>query len=289
MNRVSSTAPAMHFSHPERVLWGEEGITKQDLGEYYSAVAELIMPHVAGRVLSLVRCPEGVGHPCFFARHALRGLGTAITRVDMGENTPMMAVSGRDGLLALVQMSVLEIHVWGSRIEDIERPDRLIFDIDPGEGVQWQDVKSAATELRERLDGHGLKSFLKTSGGKGLHVVVPLQPSFGWDTAKTFTRTIARHMAEDQPKRYVAAMPKARRAGRIFIDYLRNTRSATAIAPYSTRARAGAPVAMPIDWGELSTLPSAAHFTLRTALAHIASRPDDPWADIAVIRQKPKL
>ena len=160
-------------------------------------------------------------------------------------------------------MSVLEIHVWGSRIADLERPDRLIFDLDPGEGVSWDDVKRAALDLRDRLKQLGLVSFLKTSGGKGLHVTVPVVPDLDWDGAKTFTKLVAQQMAADEPRRYIATMSKARRKGRIFIDYLRNGRGATAVAPYSTRARDGAPVAMPIDWSELKALPSASHYSSR--------------------------
>lgn len=277
------------FSHPDRLLWEAEGVTKQELGDYYTALEGLIMPHVAGRALSLVRCPDGVGHPCFFARHAWMGLDTAISRIDTGDEKPMMAVKGLDGLLALVQMNVVEIHVWGSRATEIERPDRLIFDLDPGEGVAWEDIKSAAVELRERLQGYGLRSFLKTSGGKGLHVMVPVVPALGWDMAKTFSKAIAKQMAADQPRRYVATMSKAQRAGRIFIDYLRNARGATAVAPYSTRARPGAPVAMPIDWGALRTLTNPAQYTLRSALDHVATRQDDPWAELPHIRQRLKL
>lgn len=289
MSGTSANPTIPHFSHPERMLWPEEGITKQELGEYYAAVESLLMPHVEGRVLSLVRCPDGVGHPCFFTRHAIGGDSKGISLVDTGDDKPMMAVKGHDGLLELVQLNALEIHVWGSRIEDLERPDRLIFDLDPGEGVLWNEVKSAAVELRDRLDACGLRSFVKTSGGKGLHVTVPVDPIHDWDTAKSFTKAIAQKMSDDEPKRYVAAISKVRRKGRIFIDYLRNARSATAVAPYSTRARAGAPVAMPVSWSELDGLPGAAYYTLRTALSHIAKRPDDPWADIGRIRQTLKI
>jgi bifunctional non-homologous end joining protein LigD len=184
---------------------------------------------------------------------------------------------------------VLEILVWGSRVDDIERPDRLIFDLDPGEGVSWESIKSAAIELRERLSKFGMCSFVKTSGGKGLHVTLPIEPSLDWDTAKAFTKAVAQQMAADQPKRYVATMSKSRRSGRIFIDYLRNARGATAVAPYSTRARAGAPVAMPVDWSELEGVPGADHFTLGEALRRLATLAEDPWKDLPKVRQKLKL
>ena len=284
-----SAAAKTNFTHPERVLWPDAGVTKQDLGDFYTAIAKWILPHVTGRVLSLVRCPDGAAAQCFFAKHAWMGFDPAIELVDTGDAKPMMAVKDLEGLLALVQMSVLEIHVWGSRIGDLERPDRLIFDLDPGEGVTWDDVKAAAIDLRGRLKELGLKSFLKTSGGKGLHVTVPVLPDLDWDGAKTFTRLVAQQMAADDPSRYIATMAKAQRKGRIFIDYLRNGRGATAVAPYSTRARAGAPVAMPLDWSELKSLPSASHFTVKNAVARLAKLKADPWAELPKLRQKLKL
>ncbi len=286
--RASATA-RFPFTHPERVLWQDAGTTKQDLGDYYSSVAKWIVPHVEGRVLSLLRCPGGTSEKCFFAKHAWMGLDKAIGLVDTGDEKPMMQITGLDGILALVQANVLEIHVWGSRTGDLERPDRLIFDLDPGEGISWEDIKSAAVELRDRLTKFGLRSFLKTSGGKGLHVTVPIEPSIDWDTARAFTKAVAQQMAADQPPRYVATMAKSRRSGRIFIDYLRTGRGATAVAPYSTRARAGAPVAMPVDWSELPTLPGAAHFTIGNALQRLSSLSEDPWQDLPRIRQKLRL
>jgi len=282
----SARPAAFRFTHPDRVLWPDAGITKQELGDYYSAVERWIVPHVGGRVLSLVRCPGGTGEKCFYAKHSWMGLDKAIRLVDTGDEKPMMAVPGLDGILALVQANVLEIHVWGSLSEDLERPDRLIFDLDPGEGVSWEDIKAAAVELRERLTKFGLRSFLKTSGGKGLHVTVPILPSLDWDTAKAFTKAVAQQMAADQPRRYVATMAKSRRSGRIFIDYLRNGRGATAVAPYATRARAGAPVAMPIDWSELAELPSAAHYTIRTAQERLSALSEDPWRELPRLKQK---
>ena len=287
--RNSSAAAGFHFTHPERVLWPDAGVTKQELGEFYASIEQWILPHVGARVLSLLRCPGGTTGKCFFAKHAWMGLDKAVSLVDTGDEKPMMSLSGLDGILALVQANVLEIHVWGSRAQDIERPDRLIFDLDPGEGTSFEDIKSAALELRERLTKFGLSSFLKTSGGKGLHVTVPIQPSIDWETAKAFTKAVAQQMATDEPRRYVASMAKSRRSGRIFIDYLRNGRGATAIAPYSTRARAGAPIAMPIDWSELGALPGADHFTLRNALHRLSSLAEDPWKDLPRIRQRLNL
>lgn len=287
--RPSSAPASFLFTHPDRVLWPDAGITKQELGDFYASIARWILPHVGARVLSLLRCPGGTAGKCFFAKHAWMGLDKAISLVDTGDEKPMMSVSGLEGILALVQANVLEIHVWGSLAQDLERPDRLIFDLDPGEGTSFEDIKSAALELRERLTKFGLTSFLKTSGGKGLHVTVPVEPSIDWETAKAFTKAVAQQMAADQPRRYVATMAKSRRSGRIFIDYLRNGRGATAIAPYSTRARKGAPVAMPIDWSELAALAGADHFNLRNAVHRLSSLAEDPWKDLPRIRQRLNL
>lgn len=289
MKTPSSRSAAFAFTHPEHVLWQDQGITKQELGDYYVSAARWIMPHIENRPLSLVRCPDGAERKCFFARHAWAGIADEVRLVPAGDEKPMIAVNSIKGLLALVQMNALEIHIWGSRVARIERPDTLIFDLDPGIGVSWGDVTSAARELRDRLKARGLRSFVKTSGGKGLHVTVPVEPLHDWGAARAFTKSVAQQMAVDAPGRYVATMPKARRTGRIFIDYLRNGRAATAIAPYSTRARAGAPVAMPVDWQDLDTLSGPAHYTLRNALNHIAGRGSDPWASMPRLRQALRL
>src|SRR5262249_20328529 len=224
------------LTHADRILWPEQGVTKEGLAEFYSDIAEWILPHLSGRVLSLVRCPSGVGEKCFFAKHAWAGLTKAVRRVDVGEKEKMLILHDLDGLIDLVQASVVEIHPWGSMFAQLEHPDRLIFDLDPGEDVPWSAVIDAAFEVRSRLQAVGLASFVKTSGGKGLHVVLPIEPTVGWDVAKAFTQSVAETMAKTRPDLYVATMAKSARRGRIFIDYLRNGRGATAVAPYSTRS-----------------------------------------------------
>jgi len=281
-----SRVSAIALTHPDRVLWEEAGITKQALADFYSRIGDRILPHVAGRVLSLVRCPQGQGRQCFFSKHAWMGMGDAMRLVDTGGDRPMLAIDGMDGLLSLVQMNVLEIHVWGSRAKDLERPDRMVFDLDPGEGMAWAEVRNTALELRQRLELVGLQSFVKTTGGKGLHVVVPLQPHANWDEVKAFSKAFAELMVADSPGRYVATMSKSRRRGRIFIDYLRNGRSATAIAAYSTRARPGAPVAVPVDWNELPDIASSDRFTVATLEQRLAHLRRDPWAELSLVKQK---
>lgn len=277
-----SPKSAVELTHPDRIYWPDAGVTKAGLADYYAEVWRLIGPHVVGRPLALVRCPEGIEGETFFQKHAWKGLNPAIRLVPdpkaKGE-PPLIAIDGLDGLTALVQAASLEIHPWGSILADWERPDRIIMDLDPGEGVAWQAVLDAATEVRQRLEAAGLAAFVKTSGGKGLHVMAPLKPAAGWPAVKAFTKGIAEAMAADSPDRYVATITKAKRGGKILIDYLRNQRGSTAVAPYSTRARPGAPVSMPLAWDELGPAIGPAHFTLATAPGHVAARAADPWAD----------
>lgn len=278
--------PVVELTHPERILWPEPGITKQGLADFYTDIAEWILPHVAGRVLSLKRCPSGVGEKGFFAKHAWAGLDPDVARVEIGEKDPMLAIGDLKGLLNLVQASVVEIHPWGSRVERLERPDRLIFDLDPGEGVPWRDVTEAAVAVREHLAGLGLKSFVKTTGGKGLHVVVPVEPTADWARAKAFTAAVATALAKQRPERYVATMSKRARQGRIFIDYFRNERGATAVAAYSTRASPRATVSTPLAWDELSEGLRSDHFTVDNLRHRLGSLRHDPWAGFFKLRQR---
>ncbi len=273
------------LTHPERILWPEPGVTKEGLAEFYAEIADWILPHMSGRVLSLLRCPSGVSDKCFFAKHAWHGLSNAVRRVDVGDKEKMLTLENLDGLIDLVQAGVLEIHPWGSTVAHLEKPDRLIFDLDPGEDVPWSAVIEAAFDVRDRLEGLGLKSFVKTSGGKGLHVVLPMEPSVGWDDAKKFTQSIAETMAKARPERYVATMAKTARRGRIFIDYLRNGRGATAVAPYSTRALPLASVSTPLMWSELSDDIRADHFKIGNLRQRLDVLKEDPWQDFFTIRQ----
>ena len=287
-SRVDRTAKRLteRLTHPDRILWPEPGVTKEGLAEFYVDIADWILPHVAGRVLSLVRGPGGVDEKTFFAKHAWHGLSGAVRRVDVGEKEKMLTLDSVEGLIDLVQASVLEIHPWGSTFAQLEKPDRLIFDLDPGEGVPWSAVTEGAREVRARLADAGLQSFVKTSGGKGLHVVLPIEPSVDWDTAKGFTQRFSEDMAKARPDRYVAIMSKTARRGRIFIDYLRNGRGATSVAAYSSRARQGAPVSTPIDWKELKPALTAAHFTMLNLRQRLKRLRKDPWADIGKVKQK---
>lgn len=276
----------VRLTHPDKQLYPEEHIAKRDLALYYEATAGRMLPYVSGRLLSIVRCPEGYGEPCFFQRHPIPGSPAAIRRSKRREKKAApdyIFIEDLPGLVALAQVGVLEIHIWGARIDDIDRPDRMVFDLDPAEDVPFAQVKAAALHLREVLDAAGLTSFPLLTGGKGIHVVVPLQPRHGWDVIKAFSGGLAQRMAAEQPDRYVATMTKAKRKGRIFIDFFRNDKSATAIAPYSTRARSGAPLAWPVNWKALPRVKSANEVTLANVRRRLAAA--DPWYDYAKTEQ----
>jgi bifunctional non-homologous end joining protein LigD len=289
LKKPAISVAGVHLTHPDRIYWQDAGITKHDLADYYAQVWKWMRPHLVGRPISLLRCPEGAEGQCFFQKHARAGIPAEHLHLVSEKGDKIISVDDLDGVIALVQGGVLEIHTRGTTIDDRERADRLVFDLDPGPGTGWKDVVAAARDVRGRLAALKLKSFLKTSGGKGLHVVVPIRPT-PWDEAKTFTQIVAASMAADAPERYLATADKSRRTKRIFIDYLRNSREATAVAPYSTRARAGAPVSVPIDWSELGSLKSANQYTVQNLMQRLARVRKDPWAAIGRIKQTlPKL
>jgi bifunctional non-homologous end joining protein LigD len=268
------------ITHPDRVLWPEGGITKIELARYYAAIAPRLLKYGGDRPISLVRCPRGQGKQCFFQRHAGEGLGKHVHSVSVagrGDGKPFIFVDDAAGLVSLVQMGTIELHAWNATISDVKKPDQLIFDLDPADNVGWEAVKRAAREVRDGLRKRGLVSFLKTTGGKGLHVVVPFARGPGWSDAKRFARAFSDTLAQAAPDRYTINNRKDARKGLIFIDYLRNDETASAIAAYSVRARPGAPVSVPIEWTELARLTAGNAFTISTAL----KRRKDPWANIS--------
>jgi len=272
----------IRLTHPDRIYWPDVGVTKEGLADYYAEVWPRIAPFVTARPLALLRCPSGIEGEKFFQKNAWKGLNPAIRLVDDPATTDieqLISIDDLDGLIALVQSAVLEIHPWGSTVADWERPDMIIMDLDPGDGVAWTAVIAAAEEVRQRLRDAGLESFVKTSGGKGLHVVAPLEPRADWPAIKAFTKGLADAMAADRPDAYVATIAKSKRSGKILIDYLRNQRGQTAVAPYSTRARPGAPVSAPLAWDELTPGIGPAHFTVLNMPTRLARLKRDPWAD----------
>ena len=272
---------AMVITHPGRKMFADAAYTKQDVADYYQAVARWLLPEVAGRPLSLLRCPDGSRRDCFFQKHHADSLGRHVKAVDIRQKSGTaryLWIDSVEGLLELVQMNTLELHPWGARVDDPERPDRLVFDLDPGPGIDWPTVVAAAREVRDRLRDAGLASAVRLSGGKGLHVVAAIARGPGWDEARDFCQAFATAMATQSPTRYVATMAKAVRRDRIFIDWLRNGRGATSIASWSLRARPGAPAAVPLRWADLGAVGAPDAFDLATARARAARIRVDPWA-----------
>ncbi len=278
------------ISNPERVIDPASNVTKGDLAEYYRAVAPLMLPWAANRPLSLVRCPQGRAKKCFFQKHDAGTFGPHIRQIPIeekrGEIEDYIFVSDQAGLMTCVQMGTIEFHGWGSSVGDVEKPDRLVFDLDPDEGLDFEEVKRAARDLKRYLADMGLQTFPLVTGGKGLHVVVPLTPQAEWPEVKDFAQRFCVALATAEPERFTANLAKARRKGRIFLDYLRNQRGATAIMPYSARARERSPVSAPIVWDELDETESGARFTVRDAgllLERASSRLLQGWGEASQI------
>ncbi|GAN14579.1 DNA ligase D [Sphingomonas paucimobilis] len=264
------TAPSsVKISNPERIIDPDSGITKGALADHYAAVAAIMLPWVGSRPISLVRCPQGRAKKCFFQKHDAGSFGDAVKHVGImekdGHEEPYLYIDTPDGLLTCVQMGTIEFHGWGARIEDVEKADRLVFDLDPDEGLDFEAVRKAAFHFREILQSIGLKTFPMVTGGKGIHVIAPLVPRAEWPEVKSFAHRLAQAVAQSDPDNFTAALPKAQRKGRIFVDYLRNQHGATAIMPYSVRARSGAPVAAPISWKEMETIDTPAHWRVGDA------------------------
>jgi len=277
------------LTHPERIVFPDTAITKQDVADYYRAVARWMLPELVRRPLSVMRCPDGAGKECFFQKHHAGALGAHVHAVRLKEKTgadDYLYVEDIDGVLELVQMNTLEFHPWGARIDEPDQPDRLVFDLDPAPDIEWKAVIAAAREVRARLAETGLESFPRLSGGKGVHVVVPIRRGPDWNSAKTFCGAFAEAMAAHKPLTYLATASKAKREGRIFIDWLRNTRGATSVASWSLRARTGAPVAMPLTWTELGRTKSGHDFDLPRALRRAKTLRADPWPGFARAARK---
>jgi bifunctional non-homologous end joining protein LigD len=281
-------ASTVRISSRERVIYPESGLTKGDLADYYAAIAPIALRWLGNRPISLVRCPQGRGKQCFFQKHDAGSFGEHVHHVDVREKDgsvePYLYVDDADGMLACVQMGTIEFHGWGSLVADIEKPDRLVFDLDPDEGLDFGTVKKAAGDLKGNLADIGLTSWPMLTGGKGVHIVVPLVPRAEWPEVKSFCERFARALAQAEPERFTANLKKVERKGKIFIDYLRNQRGSTAVLPYVARARETAPVAAPITWTELRDIDSARHYTIRDAAVLIEraqSRALQGWGEAA--------
>lgn len=277
----------INISHPKKLLYADPTINKQQLIHYYAKIAKRILPFIVNRPLTLLRCPEGTQAKCFFQKHYDSTLPENIFSIKIkNEKEPYLYIKDLAGLLTLIQLNVLEIHPWGSTIDDLDKPDQMIFDLDPSPEVTWHQIIECASSLRQYLQQQGLKTFLKTSGGKGLHIVTPLTPKANWQEVTEFARNIAENFASQNPQKYIATMSKSKRQHKIFIDYLRNMAGATAIAPYCIRAQAGAAIATPIFWKELSRIKSAQQFKYTNINKRLAHLKKDPWQDFFKIKQR---
>lgn len=277
------------ITSPDRVLYPSVGVTKVELARYVDAVADLMLPHVADRPLTVVRCPAGAAAHCFYQRHLGKTpapAGVEVVDVRFGSNPePTFVVRDGAGLVGLVQIGVLEIHPWGCAPDEPERPDRIVFDLDPGPGLTLHDVVVAAHDVKERLAAVGLASFVKTTGGKGVHVVAPLTGDDTWDDVHEWTRAFAEEMSDDAPDKYTANMRKSVRGGRIYVDWGRNGRGATSVGPYSMRQRAGATASLPIPWRDVDDGLDLDAYDVRTVPALLQKRRADPWAGFFSVAQ----
>jgi bifunctional non-homologous end joining protein LigD len=286
----AATSPATRLTHPDKLLFPGAGVTKAELAAYWRRVAPLALPHIRGRPLSLVRCPEGSAQGCFFQRHHTRGMPPGLLAAPLrdseGQLEEFLKIEDVAGLEAAAQIGALELHIWGSHASTVETPDRLVFDLDPDPSVPFAEVKRAARDFRALLEAAGLKTFPLLTGGKGIHVVAPLVPRLGWSELKSFAKGVAMRLAKDDPQRFTAKMTKALRKGKVYIDYLRNERGASAIAPYSPRARATPSVATPVSWTELARIERADAFAMDAIPPRLDSLRGDTWAGYFDLQQE---
>jgi bifunctional non-homologous end joining protein LigD len=289
---AEAVVAGVRITHPDKLMFPKLGITKLDLARYYESVGPWMLPHLRGRPLTLVFCPTGVGEGCQYLRHSKVWGPKTIRRVKIQEKTKIgeyMVVDSIEALISLAQMNVLEIHTWNSTTASIERPDRIVLDLDPGENVTWPMVIAAAKRLRSMLAKLELRAWIKTTGGRGLHVVLPIVAERDWAECLEFARALASLMVEREPDRYTIDFRKAGREDKILIDYLRNNRTNTSICAFSVRAREGAPVSAPIDWNDLKPSLTPAKFTVATVKPLAGRRRRDPWAEYWRAKQRLKL
>ena len=285
-----TAGPMPRITHPDKIVDEQSHLTKQQFVAYYVQVAEHILPHIADRPLSIVRCPQGTAAKCFFQKHVKVGLPKGIGSVDIvdrksGKPEPYITLSDASVIPELGQLNVFELHPWGAPADNFEHPDRLIFDLDPDASIEWKTLATTASEVRARLQKLGLEAFLKSTGGKGLHIVAPIQCEHDWPTVKEFAYQFVLRMEADDPSLYITKMTKAARTGRIYLDYLRNERGATAVAPYSTRSRGGVPVSVPMAWNELKA-EGPSHCTVANFDEWRKRLSRDPWAELPKTKQR---
>jgi len=282
----------VRITHPDKLMFPELGLTKLDIARYYERVAPRMLPHLIGRPLTLVFCPAGVGEGCAYLRHSKVWGPRVIRRVRIREKTKVgeyMVVDSIEGLISLAQMNVMEIHTWNSATDHPEQPDRIVLDLDPGKEIAWAQVIEAAKLVRDLLSGIGLNAWVKTTGGRGLHVVVPIVPEHEWAACLAFARAVALLMVERDPDRYTTDFRRAGRENKVLVDYLRNNRTNTSICAYAVRAREGAPISMPVSWADLKPSLKPDRFTVTRAGSYLTARRVDPWNDYWRAKQRLKL
>jgi bifunctional non-homologous end joining protein LigD len=267
-------ARANRLTNPNRIIDAASGTSKRDLYAYYETVMERMFPHLENRPVSIVRCPEGIAGECFFQRHVLHDAIPGLKKITV-EGQAYLCTAKPEGVLELVQFGAVEFHPWRCSLPKLSKADRIVFDLDPAPDVTFDRVVDAAFLLREKLQALGLAPFAKTTGGKGVHLVCPIKPEFGWSVVKPFSKTVAASLAAENPDRFTTAIAKSKRTGKIFIDYLRNDHHATAIAPYSVRAKPGLPMACPVRWSALRSVHHADQYNIKSIAARL--RAADPW------------
>ncbi len=288
----NESMPDFPLTNPDRILYAEQGITKLQLAEFYANIRAWILPYIINRPLTLLRCPHGDHSKCFYQKHLTETSLKSIYSIQIKEkhhHQPYLYIKDEEGLMALVQLGVLEIHPWGSRIDDVEKPDVIVFDLDPAPDVAWKKVIEAACFIRDQLEQLNLVSFVKTTGGKGLHVSVPIKRQYSWDEIKAYSQAFVKYMVSLQPDNFVDVMTKAKRSGKIYLDYLRNQKGATSIASYSTRATSGATVSTPLRWEELSTKIKSDTYTIENLHKRLEKLKSDPWENFFDLHQVLKM
>jgi bifunctional non-homologous end joining protein LigD len=283
----TGTVASVHISHPDRLIYPDQGISKVQLARYYESIADWIVPHVEGRPLTLVHCPAGITSPCMYLKHAKQWGPNALRRVRIQEKTKVgeyLVADNIEAVVSLAQMGIVEVHTWNSTDDDVERPNRIVWDLDPGPEVAWKDVVAGAKVVRDVLKALDLESWVKTTGGRGLHVVVPIAPARDWSDCLEFSRAVSEAIERTDPQRYTTTFAKAGRQQKILIDYLRNNRTNTSVCAFSPRARPGAIVSMPLAWGELGASPE--RWTLLTVPQRLKRLKTDPWAGYRTSSQR---
>lgn len=287
--KLKKTLSKITISHPDKIIAGSKNVTKIELIEYYQKISDRLLPHIIERPIMILRCPGKLPKNCFYQKHTMPGTSKYIHQIEITEKNSKgyyLMIKDELGLISLIQSGAVELHPWGSRINNIEKPDIITFDLDPDPNVPWSKVTEAAKLIQQKLAHLDLQSFIKLSGGKGLHIVIPIVPVLEWSEIKEFTRAFAQYIVQLSPFDFIATASKDKRGNKIFIDYLRNDRGSTSVAVYSTRAKINIPISTPIRWNELSKIKSAQEFNIKNIQNRLSKQKKDPWEDFFKVKQR---